>query len=36
VQMGGSLTAESDGPGAGARFTLELPVSPRVALDEAS
>ena len=28
ADMGGSLTAHSDGPGCGARFTLELPVSP--------
>jgi PAS domain S-box-containing protein len=27
-EMGGSLTAQSDGPGQGARFTLELPVQP--------
>jgi signal transduction histidine kinase/uncharacterized membrane protein affecting hemolysin expression len=26
--MGGSLTAHSDGPGQGARFTLELPIHP--------
>jgi len=25
-QMGGSLRAESDGPGKGAKFTLELPM----------
>ena len=27
--MGGSLTAYSDGPGNGARFTLELPLRPK-------
>jgi signal transduction histidine kinase len=28
AEMGGSLHAQSDGPGAGATFTLELPLSP--------
>jgi two-component system, NtrC family, sensor kinase len=28
-QLGGSLTAYSDGPGKGAKFTLELPRRPR-------
>ncbi len=28
-EMGGGLVAHSDGPGTGARFTLELPVKPR-------
>ena len=28
-EMGGSLTAASDGPGQGATFTLELPAEPR-------
>ncbi|HWD17900.1 MAG TPA: PAS domain-containing protein [Verrucomicrobiae bacterium] len=28
-EMGGSLTAHSDGPGRGAAFTLELPVTPK-------
>jgi signal transduction histidine kinase len=27
-EMGGTLTARSDGPGAGAMFTLELPLQP--------
>src|SRR6185369_8807417 len=27
-QMGGTLTAHSDGPGRGATFTLELPIHP--------
>ncbi len=27
-EMGGSLTAHSDGPGQGATFTLELPLEP--------
>ena len=27
-EMGGTLTAHSDGPGKGANFTLELPVQP--------
>ena len=31
-QLGGSLTAHSDGPGHGARFTLELPYRPAVDL----
>jgi signal transduction histidine kinase len=26
MEMGGKLTAESDGPGRGATFTLEVPV----------
>ena len=30
-EMGGSLTAHSDGPGQGADFTLELPVQPKTA-----
>jgi C4-dicarboxylate-specific signal transduction histidine kinase len=29
-EMGGSLTAKSDGPGQGAEFTLELPTAPLV------
>ncbi|HWN66657.1 MAG TPA: ATP-binding protein [Haliangium sp.] len=28
-ELGGSLTFHSDGPGQGARFTLELPLTPR-------
>jgi two-component system, NtrC family, sensor kinase len=28
-EMGGRLTASSDGPGKGATFTLELPTAPR-------
>jgi signal transduction histidine kinase len=28
-ELGGSLTAHSDGPGQGAKFTLELPVQPK-------
>jgi C4-dicarboxylate-specific signal transduction histidine kinase len=27
-EMGGTLTAHSDGPGTGARFVLELPIKP--------
>jgi signal transduction histidine kinase len=27
-EMGGAITAHSDGPGKGATFTLELPVNP--------
>jgi two-component system, NtrC family, sensor kinase len=33
AQMGGVLLAESDGPGQGARFTLELPMSARSSSD---
>jgi len=28
-ELGGSLSAFSDGPGTGARFVLELPLKPR-------
>jgi signal transduction histidine kinase len=34
-QMGGRLTAHSDGPGRGATFTLEFPLVPRSGPDEA-
>jgi len=27
-ELGGSITAHSDGPGCGASFTLELPIEP--------
>jgi signal transduction histidine kinase len=33
-QMGGALWAESDGPGRGATFTLELPMSARETVKE--
>ena len=33
-EMGGTLTAHSDGPGQGATFTLELPLPPREDLHE--
>jgi PAS domain S-box-containing protein len=33
-EMGGSLTARSDGPGRGAEFTLELPAAPRLRHEE--
>ena len=29
-ELGGSLTAHSDGPGTGASFVLELPLAPKV------
>src|SRR6185369_13109107 len=32
AEMGGSLTAHSDGPGRGARFTIELPLGEDVSL----
>jgi C4-dicarboxylate-specific signal transduction histidine kinase len=30
MEMGGALTAHSDGPGRGAAFVVELPIKPRV------